>query len=497
MPKILVHHDHELREFDFNGNQSLLNILSLNHFYVSAPCGGHGTCGKCRVRVKKLGVLSACQYYPDEDIEVYLPDKQEARVLTVQYQNTLQLALQPGVLPHAVSSPIGLAVDVGTTSIVFYWLNLKTGSIMKIIGFANPQAQYGADVISRIQYCNSAQGLKTLQSEIIVAINKQIDIFVKKEGVARDQIVKISVAGNTTMLHILLGVDPSSIALAPFKPRFTEGQSVKARDLGIRIDDQAFLHLLPSISAFVGADILAGLASIAPSEKVENYLFIDIGTNGEMALVTPTKIFCCATAAGPAFEGANITCGMGAFDGAITSFNAEGYQTVSHKKAVGICGSGLIDIIANLLDWELISKDGCLEKEYVVVGKNEASTGEAIVITPQDVREVQLAKSAIASGIKILLQTAGLTIDEIDVLYLAGGFGNYLTTESATRIGMLPSELSHKIIPVGNASGTGAVLHLQSESFNEVLDSTLSRMEYVELSNHPDFELEFVMNMYF
>ena len=497
MPKILVHQDQEIEEFTYTINQSLLQILNENKYAVAAPCGGNGTCGKCRVKVKNQGTVSSCVCYPDSDLEVFLPNQQESRILTAQHKNIYKLPLQIGDVAHEVSYPIGLAIDIGTTSIVFYWLSLITGSLIKTVGISNPQAKYGADVISRISYCASENGLGELQSELISAINNQINIFEKKEGIERSEIVKISVAANTTMLHLLLGVDPSSLALAPFKPQFIEAKTLKASDLGIGIAPKANIHLLPSVSAFVGADILAGLASLSPTEEIKNYFFIDIGTNGEMAISTPDKIYCCATAAGPAFEGANISCGMGAFDGAISVYNSDGYQTISDEKPIGICGSGLVDTIAYLLDENYILMDGLLEKDYVLADAQDSLNGEQIVISPQDVREVQLAKSAIFSGINILLQKAGLRFENIDALYLAGGFGNFLNPESATRIGLLPSVLSDKIIPVGNTSGAGAILHLQSELFSDILDKTLSRMEYVELSNQADFEMEFAMNMFF
>jgi uncharacterized 2Fe-2S/4Fe-4S cluster protein (DUF4445 family) len=247
----------------------------------------------------------------------------------------------------------------------------------------------------------------------------------------------------------------------------------------------------------VGADIVAGLASIAPSEKYRKYLFMDIGTNGELALVTEHEILCCSTAAGPAFEGAKISCGMGAVTGAISAFGDNGITVIGDEKPTGICGSGLIDIVAWLIENDKLNQEGLLSEDYVVVTAEDSGTGSPISITQDDIREVQLAKSAIASGLKILLKQAGLNFEDIDALFLAGGFGNYINTESAIKIGLLPEKMKDKIIPLGNTSGTGAILALKSVKFDEIIKNLLSRTRHIELASDEDFELEFAMNMFF
>jgi len=496
MSKLTVHKDGQQYDDVFSAGDNLLQLLQKD-FVIEAPCGGNGTCGKCRVKVKDHGIVTACTFYPDADIEVYMPNEQESKILTTQYNDILKLPLTRDSIARNSTYPVGLALDIGTTSVVFYWVSLITGAVIQTNGIANPQVKYGADVISRISFCTSGNGLDKLQHELILLINDQIGVFTKQHGISKTDITKITVAANTTMLHLLARVDPSSMATAPYTPTFTESRVLSSESLGIKCHPKANIYLLPSVSAFVGADVLAGLSALSPPDIIRNYLFIDIGTNGEMALVTPKQIYCCATAAGPAFEGANISCGMGAFNGAISAYGATGCQTISDEKPRGICGSGLIDCVAYLLDENMISSDGLLESQYVLADEKASGTGKPIVITPHDIREVQLAKSAIASGICILMEIAGLSFDSIDALYLAGGFGNYLNPVSAARIGLLPIELIDRIIPVGNTSGAGAVLALQSDLFADVIKTKLDMMAHIELSEHANFEMEFAMNMYF
>jgi uncharacterized 2Fe-2S/4Fe-4S cluster protein (DUF4445 family) len=312
-----------------------------------------------------------------------------------------------------------------------------------------------------------------------------------------DNLVKIMVAGNNTMLHLLLGEDPSSMGQAPYTPRFTDTQVKPASDLGLRCHKQAEITLLPSVSAFVGSDIIAGLGSIHYQMSNAGYLFVDLGTNGELALVTPGCIWCCATAAGPVFEGANISCGIGGVDGAIAEFSEYGMGVIGDEKPIGICGSGIVDVIALMLDKGLVDPTGLVKGDYEIVQKRESATGRSIFVNQEDVRQVQLAKSAIATGIKLLIKRAGLGYDDIDALFLAGGFGNYLNVDSAMIIGLLPLQLKGKVISLGNTAGTGALLAIKSLSFMDVLASILQKTKHIELSEDDDFLLEYAMNMNF
>ncbi|PWE00604.1 ASKHA domain-containing protein [Marinilabilia rubra] len=497
MAILRLHDNGQIKESYFKEGLSLLKILHDQNVTISAPCGGNGSCGKCKVKLRNIGLVSSCTYYPNSNIEVVLPNQRESQILTHQYLHSLHLKPEQNLLTKVTDMSIGLGIDIGTTSVVFYWVNLITGELIKSIGVSNPQTKYGADVISRIYYCNNEENISTLQKAILNAINQQIDKFVTQENRSINDIVKVSISANTTMLHLLTGVNPSSIALVPFKAVFTDEKQLTVDELDIKANANAPICLLPSLSAYIGADIIAGLASLNPPEAIKKYLFIDIGTNGEMAIVTNNKIFCCAAAAGPAFEGANIHCGMGAFDGAIAVFNDDGYKTISDDKPIGICGSGLLDAVAYMLKKGIIGADGELNENFMVATKQASGNNEEVVITPQDVREVQLAKSAIFTGIKILMQEAGLDCHDLDAVYLAGGFGNYMNPKSAVTIGLLPEEIENKIITVGNTSGTGAMLHVLSDQFMTHAKTIIHKAELVELANHPEFEMEFAMNTYF
>ncbi len=470
---------------------SLLDILRMNRYNIYAPCGGKGTCGKCRVNIAGEGYIMSCTYYPDKNIEVIVPGESEANILISQTKFLEDHQFKNYNIKHISSSPFGVAIDIGTTTVVLYFMDLLSGKIEKIAYLLNPQNIYGADIISRINYCQEHKnGLNELQQTIIHAINTELDTFRIKENISRDDFEKIIIVGNTTMLHLILGVDPVSIAIAPFKPEFTARQTRKGYSTGLNINAKADVVTLPCISAYAGADIVSGLAAI--KELHRNYLFIDIGTNGEIALIKGEKIFICSAAAGPAFEGTNISCGMEAVNGAISGFTSQKkYQVIGNSEPRGICGSGIIDIVAYLIMNDLIDETGLLKNTFII------HSARNIQITQQDIREIQLAKSAIYSGIKILMNIAGLSYQDVDALYLAGGFGNYINIKSAIQIGLLPLELRNRIYPIGNSAGIGALEYLKSNDFEKKVNNILENSRYIELSNLDEFTSEFALNMNF
>ena len=470
---------------------SLLDILRQSGFEIYAACGGNGRCGKCTVQVKGEGTVLSCSCYPDRDIEVILPDRRETNILASQTEYLFDLPYDKGSHPNLTPQPYGVAVDIGTTTVVLYFIDLVTGRLEKIASLLNPQAAYGADVISRITWCQSHEkGLLQLQQAIVGAMNREIRTFVASRKLGPENIERVVIAGNTTMLHILLGEDPVPIALAPFRPRFTGSQRRTGATTGLAVNDGAVVVTLPSVSAFVGADIVAGLAALNVREK--NYLFTDIGTNGEMALVTGNEIIACATAAGPAFEGASLTCGMNAIAGAVSSFTRPGeYRVIDNARPSGICGSGIVDIVAWMTASGIVDETGYLRDDFIVDAEND------VRVTQKDIREIQLAKSAIYSGMKILVAKRGLKFSDIDALFLAGGFGNYISIESALQIGLLPEELTGRIYAVGNSAGIGALQYLRSEEFVRRTDDILARTRYLELSDDDDFPAEFALNMEF
>jgi uncharacterized 2Fe-2S/4Fe-4S cluster protein (DUF4445 family) len=376
----------------------------------------------------------------------------------------------------------GIAVDIGTTTVVVFLDNLANGKTVGVESFVNPQAAYGHDVISRIHHTmEHAGGLAGLRDIIVNSINEAIDELCRRTGISKRNIFKTTVAGNPTMLHFFLGKNPSSIASAPYKPVFTEAQETSGKDCGLNTNPAGVVLVLPSISGFVGADVVAGMASTSFFDSSAFSLYIDIGTNGEMAIGNREKMFCCSTAAGPAFEGATLHCGVGGVEGAICSFARGKYETIGKCAPIGICGSGIIDIIAILLEKEIIDHNGYMEKEYQVEQKERTATGEDIVLTPRDVREVQLAKAAIRAGITILAKSAGVSIDSVDKVYLAGAFGNFMNIANSAAIGLIPKQLADRVVCVGNAAGYGARLALCSVEFEESLTRIASKAQYVEL----------------
>ena len=531
MINIKVTDDNEKKTLKVTDGLSLLEALRINGNDIYAPCGGRGTCNKCTVEVGGEGTVISCNYYPDKDIEVILPGRDEEQILSNQTEFLHDLPMdtdpfpvfanaattsnpatpvppeskdiqaepaapentQPLVAPGGshVMNPFGVAVDLGTTTVVLYLLDLVTGRTEKISSFMNPQRAYGADVISRINYCQlNSGGLNELQQSIVSHFNREMEMFAAGHNISTESIVRVVFAGNTTMLHLLLGEDPVSIAQAPFTPRFITTQLRRGRETGLKVNSNAEVITLPCVSAFVGADIVAGLSAL--NVRSRRYLFVDIGTNGEIALVTEEGIDACAAAAGPAFEGANITCGMSARNGAVSSFTGPGrYRVIGNGRPAGICGSGIIDAAAYLVENGVVDETGYMSGDFSISGDGR------VYVNQKDVREIQLAKSAIYSGMKLLLDRRGLTFSDIDALYLAGGFGNYISIRSALRIGLLPSELEGRIFPVGNSAGIGALLYLKSKQFAGWTGETALRTNYIELSNDDNFTVEFAMNMNF
>ncbi|MBN1387070.1 MAG: DUF4445 domain-containing protein [Bacteroidales bacterium] len=472
----------------------LMDVLGEKGYYIYSPCGGEGTCGKCLVHIRGKGIVAACRFKIHEDITVILQGEREMSVLGAQHEYTATMDFNPGQPALLSDKPVGCAVDIGTTTIVYYFIDLTNGLLMRTYVDINPQSNYGADVISRINRCvGDAGAVKKLHLLLVESVKSNINRFITDTGTEAKDITAINVVGNTTMLHFIAGVDPSPIAFSPFKPVFTDYRILNAREMGLRINAEAKINLLPSLSGYIGSDIIAGLASLQDSLG-GLFLYTDIGTNGEVVLSSEDRIWACSTAAGPAFEGANISCGSLAAGGAICSYKDGKIKTIANSEPDGICGSGLVDIIAHMLSGKLVSPEGKINKPFVVYKKGKSRT---ISITQQDIREVQLAKAAVAAGINILLRRSGYGYGDVEKFIIAGGFGNYLDTGSAIKIGLFPEQLNDKLLQVGNAAGTGAVLSLKSEYFIDRINNILSRTEYLELSSNEDFMEKFVSNINF
>lgn len=468
---------------------SLLSAIRAAGDYIQAPCGGKGICGKCKVEVEGVGVVRACDYYPVGEVAVNLAQPSTMQVLTESFWPDPEPV--PDILPDHVSGYLGLAVDLGTTTVVVFLEDLRNHRNLGVISFPNPQHAYGADVVSRIQFCREdPDGTKKLNREIIRAVEDAAISLCKKNGFEGHLVGRMAVTGNPTMLHLFKGDNPESIAIYPFTPVFLGEQKFPGAEAGLSRLASAEIELLPSISSYVGADIVAGLASVAINPPQGWSLFLDIGTNGEMVLWNGDKIFACATAAGPAFEGARISCGMAGVEGAVCAIGPDSFETIGGKPPAGLCGSGLVDGVALLLDDGKIDMMGYLEADVLLPSVN-------LALTPQDIREVQLAKGAIAAGIKVMMHDAGIGAGDIRQVYMAGGFGYALHDWSAGRIGLIPLGLEKRQIRAGNTSGLGARLWLHSDEFRQYTRELSQRIQYVELSDHPEFNEFFMWEMTF
>jgi uncharacterized 2Fe-2S/4Fe-4S cluster protein (DUF4445 family) len=457
------------------------------------------------------------------ELLIHLPSilrDNEYRVTVVHDQNYI-VAVEPG---DTGSSNYGVAVDIGTTTVVAYLIDLTTGKQVDVASGLNAQKSHGQDVISRINYTiEHPDGLDLLRKRIINQINNMIWDLAERNSIDVENIYSIALAGNTTMMHLAAGIPPVNIATVPFIPVAKKRMTFLAEDMGFGIPKGGSAYLLPSISGYVGADIVAATLSSGLFCGEALSLLIDIGTNGEIVLGNREGILCCSTAAGPAFEGATIRHGVGGVAGAINKIDIEdgkiGYTTISDSRAIGICGSGIIDAIAMLMRNKLIDETGRLDdfedtpaeakpfEKFMtkvddqpaveLVAGAESESGERIVLSQQDVREVQLAKASIAAGIETLVLESGKTVDDIDVIYLAGGFGSFIDKMNAVTIGLIPKELADKVQVIGNAAGSGAVISLMSEKALAECDRIAEAARYVELSSSLAFQTAYVDNMYF
>ncbi len=488
---------------------------------IDGNCGGKGTCLKCRVRIRTgIGVEKyelACAVVPEDGMIVTVPE-----VETTAKRKKKLVKLPEGFRPDK-GEGLGVSVDIGTTTVVVMLWDLETGEMLDIDAFTNPQGTWGADVISRIQYTmENEKGLEVLHKSVIKAINKAVEGFIQGSAYEIDSIKKYVVVGNTTMSHLFLGIDPKSLAVSPFKPMFEGPVTRKAEELGIQASCGADVIVIPNIAGHVGSDITAGLIATDILEKDKGHLFIDIGTNGEIVMSGKGKIATCSTAAGPAFEGSSIAQGMRAAEGAIEmvdlSDDGVKIKVIGDAKPIGICGSGIIDAIGEmvrvgvvdktgkLLPPERLAKKGVPQKIIDLVGKDDDGCyltlykdpdGEDIRITQKDVREIQLAKAAIKAGEETLMNAVGIGLDELEKVSIAGAFGSYIRKESAINCGLIPEIDHEKIFSIGNSAGIGASMALLSEEAFEETVKAAETIEHVELATRSDFQEKYMLAMRF
>jgi uncharacterized 2Fe-2S/4Fe-4S cluster protein (DUF4445 family) len=582
--------------------KTIWEVLELSGMNFDGECGGRGTCGKCKVRVKgqvselgyqehehllpeelKRGERLACYCTVNGAAEVYLDynwsgvsckevknsgsidksykpevmireifiagkekdypipimDRLEKALsgykieLTTENLNELSridrmgrptLELYALVFSNKVVKYIGknrepvygLALDLGTTSLFAALIVMETGQVVNMSSQSNMQRVYGNDIISRVSYCmENGDGLEKLQRILINNINSMIEETVKEMGASGSNIYKLTVVGNPVMLHFFMGLEVGGFTTAPYTGLFSSEITYSPVRLGLNLNPDAELVVLPQIGGFVGADTISCLLSI--SSPVNNrYLLVDIGTNGEIVVCNRGRMWATSAAAGPAFEGGEISSGMRAGNGAIDKvWLDEGnlkYHVIGNRLARGICGSAIIDLTASLLAAGCLKTTGQLDSHenslvnvlttergnsVVLTEADQSAAGNPLSFNQDDVRQVQLAKSAIRTGIDILLKEASLSINELDTIYLAGAFGNYMDPHNAIAIGLLPPVAVNKIVNIGNAAGKGAILALTSNTKMIQAQMLKEKIKYVELANYPGFQDAFMKNINF
>ena len=470
---------------------NLLSVLTQNGFFIPAACGGYGHCGKCAVKCRAAdaegyqAVLS-CHTSVTEDLTVLLDADSESGLWKVSSASS------------CASRKVGMILDIGTTTLAACLVDAETGETLAKASALNPQGAFGADVISRISAFGEGKG-EELRAAVVAATNRMIAEFCTTGA----QIDEIVVVGNPTMLHLFIGADPTGIGSYPFTPAFTETKYFVGADIGIRAPR---VRLLSSISAYLGSDVSAGILACEMDKTDKTQLFMDLGTNGEIVLAHEGKLFAASTAAGPALEGANMSCGIGGVAGAIDRVWCEDghlrFTTVDGAQARGICGSGFIDLFALLLDEGILDEtgafcEGCDSPLFHHLADDCFYLTPEIYLSQDDVRQFQLAKAAIAAGVEALLAHCKVKMKEIERVFLAGGLGYYMSPASAARTGLLSPALLARTQIAGNTALAGAKLCLLKEENQIALDILSQETETVELSFSPVFSQAYIENMGF
>lgn len=521
--------------------ENILDVAQKAGVKIDVPCGGNGTCGKCKMRImagsvnynKSNSKLSqedyednwrlACQSTVEGDVTLWVPASASdyisgimtASVNTLAELKTYGEALDE-VFRHGIERGVseegyGIGVDIGTTTCAVALIDLKTGIIKSRATHGNGQIRYGADVINRIIQQGRPGGRDRLQKAILEeTLIPMFESVCKSAKVDPMNVNRVVIAANTTMEHLLVKANGDSVRLMPFKPEFLIHEDMKAEDLRLPINPNARVILSPNVGSYVGGDITAGVLPAMLWNREEMSLFIDLGTNGELVFGNKDYMLTCACSAGPAFEGGDISCGMRATKGAIDSCVIEPgslyphFTTVGRGRPAGMCGSGLIDIVAELykvgainaqgkfdVENERIRDDGYGGKEYVLMPAEESATGRDVYISEGDIDNFIRAKGAIFSATRTMLKSVDMTIDDISHVIIAGGIGQGINMGNAMMIGMLPKADLSKYGYIGNSSLTGACAMLVSDEATEKVMEIQSNMTYIELSTEPGYMDEF------
>jgi len=511
------------RIVDCPAGTTILDCCRVNQIPLASTCGGQGKCHSCKVRIEKgiltaptrneLKILSAeelkrgwrlaCQVKPAGDLTVYLPG---GKVLSSSpaFKEDLLSRIVSDARGGRLGKGPGVAIDLGTTKIAGYLLNLADGGILGSHAMANPQAVYGDDVISRITYAmSSPANANKLKNTATAAIDGLILDLSANAGSKHGTITRVAICGNTAMHHLVLGLPVGQLAQAPYLPWVKESVNISAKELGLKSAPGADVYFLPNIGGYVGGDHVAVLAATDALNITAATLIIDIGTNTEISLVAGGNITSVSCASGPAFEGGHIRFGMkataGAIDKIVISDGKVRFRTIGGGRPAGICGSGMLDAVAQMVDEGVIDSSGRMDKAHSLVCANgrqlqipvaaaeNSLSGEDIVITQRDVRELQLAKAAIRTGINVLLKSAGIAAPDVKGIIIAGTFGNYIDIKSAIRVGMLPGLPLSRFSQVGNAAGAGTCMVLVSPIAREKAEMMAQLVSYLELADRPDF----------
>mgnify|MGYP006272792333 CR=1 FL=1 len=531
--------DGDIIQIEADAGTTVLEVLATEpSLAMTAPCGGRGKCGKCRIRVLEPQSPPT----PSEADIRFLPEADRARgvrlactcpadgVRQVELLGAHARANVKGNLPafdiqanpparFAEAGSLAVAVDIGTTTVAAFLVDAISGVPLASESEMNRQSVYGADVLSRISYAENG-GLDRLSRAMRAQLQSMIAGLTAAVDRSIHEVGTVAVAGNTTMLHLLAGEDPGGIGRAPFVPRFTELREHGAGEIGLSLAAGAQVILLPSVSAYVGADIVAGAIAADLDTANDTALLVDIGTNGELVLLAGGVPYACSTAAGPAFEGATIHAGVGGIGGAIRSWSRDGdrfrFETIGDEEPVGLCGAGLLQLLASLLDDEVIDvtgrmcrpgdvsdgswSQGGFYKDRLAIGPSGEPAVSLVgpyLLTQKDVREVQLAKAAIAAGIDTLLSTAGLEPRGLDRVVLTGGFGQHLDIAAAVRLGMLPDVGHERFVTLDDAAGRGAILALRNSWALMRMNEFRQAVHYIELSAHERFQERYIEHMVF
>lgn len=481
MYQIAIHFQGQVFQVSAEKNETILTVLQRNGFPIYAGCAGQGKCGHCKIHLDGKEVL-ACQAKIDADCMVLL----NGSVADTEVESATELS---GIN----RGRFAFAVDLGTTTVAVARVDPDSGEVQATRACENRQRSFGADIISRLRYARKKEGLKQLQS----VIAKQLEGMFCSLAEMPSEAENITIAGNTAMVYLLAGKDITGLVTPPYCCDGQELMQFAAKDIGISAAGYVPVRLLPPIGGFIGSDISSAIYASKIHTASEWEMLYDLGTNGEISIANQDRILCCGTAAGSALEGVGITCGVGGIQGAIRKLRHKNgettYDVIGECQPCGLCASGIIDAIAIMLETGVIDYSGRMSQAY----KRNFFITPDVFLTNRDVREIQLAKAAVAAGAVCLIRQTNISWKDISCLKLAGAFGSSVDISSACRIGLIPSELECKTSAVGNAALEGVTAAAcREEALREILQIT-RRAKQVDLSQEKDFEEEFIQNINF